>query len=91
MMLMRASREGAWMGLTAAAGVVSWQAAGMTLAALIASGVLRLLAEWQRRKTLSVLIAHAPEGTQLTQQDTPPGQFMQVRLGPSSRQLFIRP
>jgi hypothetical protein len=83
MILMRASQTYAWAGLTATAGVLSWQAAAMTLAALAVSGVLRLLAEWQRRQTFLALIARAPEDIMVEQQDTSGGQSMRVSQGPS--------
>ena len=53
----------------------------MTLAALVLSGVLRLLAEWQRRETFRVLMAGTPEGTVVTQHDSPDGHFMRASLG----------
>lgn len=84
MMLMRAMRTSAWAGLTATTGVISWQAAAMTLAALAVSGVLRLLTEWQRRQTFLTLITRAPEGTMVEQQDTHGGQSMKVSLGSSA-------
>jgi hypothetical protein len=56
----------------------------MTLAALVLSGVLRLLAEWQRRRTIQALLARVPEGTEVVLSDTPTGQSM--RLGLASRQ-----
>lgn len=91
MMLMRASRTGAWAGLTATASVISWQAAAMALAALAVSGALRLLTEWKRRQTFLTLIARAPEGTMLEQRDTSEGQSMKVSLGsPVSRRPTVR-
>ena len=81
MMLMRASRTCVWAGLTAAAEVISWQAAAMALAALTISGVLRLLTEWQRRKTFLALMARASGNIMVEQQDTPRGQSMKVSLG----------
>ena len=91
MMLIWASRTCAWVGLTATASVISWQAAAITLAALAISGVLRLLTEWQRRKTFLALIAGASEGIIVEQQDTSGGQSMKVSLDSSaSRQSSAR-
>jgi hypothetical protein len=71
--------------------MISWQAAVMTLAALVVSGVLRLLTEWQRRQTFLALIVRAPEDTMMEQHDTPGGQSMKVSLGSSaSRQPSAR-
>jgi hypothetical protein len=84
MMLMSAPQASAWAGLIVAAGAVSWQAAVLTLAALAGSGVLRLLAEWQRRKTFLTLIGKVPEGTIVEQQDTLEGRSMRVSLGSSA-------
>lgn len=81
MMLVRTLRAGVWTGLTATAGVISWQVAAITASALVASGVLRLLTEWQRRATLRALLAGAPEGTVVMEGDTPGGQFMKMTLG----------
>ena len=83
MMVMRGSQTCVWTGLTATAGVISWQAAAMTLAALAVSGVLRLLTEWQRRQTFLAMIAKAPEDIMVEQQDTPRGQSMKVSQGSS--------
>lgn len=73
--------------MTFSASMVSWQAAALTLAALVVCSVLRLLTEWQRRETFKALMAGAPEGTTVTQHDGPEGQSMRVALGsPLSRQ-----
>ncbi len=80
-MLVRILRTGVWPGLTATAGVISWQAAAVIASVLVASGVLRLLTEWQRRATLRALLAGAPGGTVVMEGDTPGGQFMKVTLG----------
>jgi cation transport ATPase len=78
----RGLRSGIWIGITATANVVSWQAAAMVLAAMVVSGVLRLLAEWQRRQTIKALMARVPEGTVVVLGDTPAGQSMRASLGP---------
>ena len=78
MMLTHASRAGLWAGLTVTTSVLSWQAAALTVAALVVSGVLGLFAEWQRRKTLLALITSAPPGTVVLQGDTAGGHSMKV-------------
>lgn len=70
-----------WAAITATAGVISWQAAALTLASLVVSGVLRLLTEWQRRKIFMALMVGAPEGTVLIQHDSPGEQFMGASAG----------
>lgn len=82
MTLFRTMQGSAWAVLTAT--VVSWQAAVLMLAALVVAGVLRLLAEQQRRRTLLALVANAPEGTVVMQQDGPDGQAMRVTFGRAS-------
>lgn len=77
----RASQAGTWAAMTIAANTISWQAAAMTLAALVVSGVLRLLAEWQRRQTFMALMVGAPEGTVVIQHEDRGGQSMRARLG----------
>ncbi len=63
----------------------------MTLAALVVSGVLRLLTEWQRRQTFTALMTGAPEGTVVIQDDSPEGQSMRASLGSAlSRQASAR-
>ena len=41
-----------WIAIATAANVISWHAAAVMLAAMVISGVLGLLAEWQRRLTI---------------------------------------
>ena len=55
MMLMRASQPCVWAGLTTTAGMISWQAAAMTLAALAVSGVLQPDTRRDRRAGGSVI------------------------------------
>jgi len=85
-MLMRAvgGLRWTWAG-GAASGPISWRAAVLILAIVLASGVLRLFTEWQRRKTFMALISHAPEGTVITQQDGHGRQTMTVCLGDSRK------
>jgi hypothetical protein len=83
-MLMRAvdGLRWAWGG-EAASGLISWRAGVLILAIVLASGVLRLFTEWQRRKTFTALISHAPEGTVIVQKDGRGRQTMTVSLGDS--------
>jgi hypothetical protein len=58
---------------------------------LVISGVLQLLAEWQRRQTFVALVSAAPKGTIVVQHDAVGGQTMEVKLGPpASRRLSAR-
>ncbi|MGI8333698.1 hypothetical protein ACRYCC_27430 [Actinomadura scrupuli] len=84
MMLLRTPQGSVWAMLTATANTISWQAATLTLAALAVPGVLRLCTEWQRRRTFLALVADAPEGTVVVQQEDPGGQTMKVTLGRAS-------
>jgi hypothetical protein len=77
----RASGTGMWVGVTTTAALVSWHAAAATLIAMVVSGVLRLLTEWQRRRTIRALMAGAPVGTVLIVSDSPTRQFMKASLG----------
>jgi len=70
-----------WMVTTAAANVVSWQAATLTLAALVVSGVLRLLTEWQRRKTFTALLNGTREGIVVEMNDGPAGDSITATVG----------
>ena len=56
-----------WVSAMAHAG--SWQAEALALAFLLTEGLIRLLFEWQRRRTLRVLLGQAPAGTRITQRD----------------------
>lgn len=73
-----------------ACGVISWRAALLALAILVVGGTLRLFTEWQRRKTFTALLRHAPDGTVIVQQDGPGGQAMTVTWG-SSAKSAVRP
>jgi hypothetical protein len=66
-----------------ASGVISWRVALLVLAILATGAVLRLLTEWQRRKTFGSLLASAPAGTVIVQQDDPKGETMTVMWGDS--------
>jgi hypothetical protein len=65
----------------AATSLVSWQAAGIVLALGVMSGVLDLLKEWQWRRTLAMLVAHAPIGTVVTERTDQDGRSMRVAVG----------
>ncbi|MEU9020384.1 hypothetical protein [Actinomadura sp. NPDC048394] len=66
-------------------GLVSWRAAAMVVAILVVSGVMRILLEWQRRRTFAALMADAPPGTVVVQRDRPGEQTMRVTLGGQTR------
>lgn len=83
MKLMRTRDRAMVMGATAC-GVISWQAALLFFAVLVADGALRLFTEWQRRKTFISLLKGAPKGTVIAQQDGPGGQAMTVTWGNSA-------
>jgi len=72
-------QSGVYVAMTVAASTISWQAAVLTVAAMLISGVLRLLGEWQRRQTFVALMSRAMEGIDVVQNDTPGSQFMKVR------------
>jgi hypothetical protein len=82
-------QTGAWVAVTASANVISWQAAATTVAVLVVSGVLRLLTEWQRRKTLTALMTAAKEGAVVIVNDGPSGQYMRASVGASVRRQPI--
>jgi hypothetical protein len=67
-----------------ASGAISWRIALLFLAILSVGVVLRLLTEWQRRKTFASLLASAPAGTVIVQQDGPEGETMSVTWGSSA-------
>lgn len=51
------------------------------LAPLMLAGVVRLLAEWQRRLTLVALLSHAPAGTVIVQGKGLGGPALSVWIG----------
>jgi hypothetical protein len=79
------TRASAWVASIATANVISWQAAALILGALVVSGLLGLLNEWQRRKTIQALISSAPEGAIVVLTEAPAGQSVTVRMGPAVR------
>lgn len=70
------------MGLTVTAGVISWQAAAVTLAALLVSGVLRLLTEWQRRQTIKALMSGVAKGTTVVVSEDQDGHSFRLSRDP---------
>ena len=62
-------------------GVVSWHAGVIALSALAVTGILRLLAERQRRATLVALIRNAPPRTVVVQDDKGTGNSTRVWMG----------
>jgi len=68
--------------LSAAMGqVASWRSAIFVVVVLIIIMVGRLLAEWQRRRTLIGVIQHAPGGTVVTQERGRSGPAMRIEIG----------
>lgn len=62
-MLLTSPKHDTWAALTAlAAGVLTWQPTVLMAGALTAWTVMRLLAEWQARRTLVALARTAPAG-----------------------------
>ena len=74
-----------------ASGVVSWRVALLVLAIVAVGVVLRLLTEWQRRKTFALLLTNAPVGPVIVQQDGPEGETMTVTWGNSARSVAQLP
>jgi hypothetical protein len=64
--------------------VTSWKAAILFLGGLVIGVVGRLLAEWQRRKTLVDVIQRAPSGTVIVQGRGRGGPAMRIEVGPGS-------
>jgi hypothetical protein len=62
-------------------GVVSWHAGIIALGAVAVTGILRLLAERQRRATLIALIRNAPARTVVMQDDKGTGNSTRVWMG----------
>ena len=62
-------------------GVVSWHAGIIALGAVAVTGILRLLAEWQRRATLIALIRNAPPEALVVQDDKGTGNSTRVWMG----------
>jgi len=65
----------------ALAHAVSWRSAIFVVAVLVIGSVARLLAEWQRRKTLVAMIKHAPRGTVIEQERGRGGPAMRIEIG----------
>jgi|SRR5580704_87442 hypothetical protein len=73
-------RRAAWVPV-ALPGMVSWHAGIITLGAVLVTGVLRLLTEWQRRTTLIALMRNAPAGTVVLRHDRDTGDAARVWVG----------
>jgi hypothetical protein len=61
----------------------SWKSVTLFLGVLVVGLVGRLLAEWQRRKTLVAVIQHAPDGTVIVQKRGCGGPAMRIEIGPA--------
>jgi hypothetical protein len=67
--------------MTLTANVVSWHAAVFTLAALVVSGVLRLLIERQRQQAFKAMVKDAPGDSVLVMEhDGLEGRYMRAGL-----------
>ncbi|TMR01754.1 hypothetical protein ETD83_14065 [Actinomadura soli] len=77
-----------WTAASAAvANAISWQVGAVMVVGLVAHGTFSLLGEWQRRKTFRELVAEAPTGTVVRQEDDLRGRSMTVTLGSGEPQL----
>jgi hypothetical protein len=70
---------------------VSWAAMGAILGLMVIAGVIRLLAEWQRRLTLVAIMQHAPAGTLLVQRRGLGGPELRLLVGYGSPGVALRP
>lgn len=68
----------------ALAHAASWKTVILLLGVLVLGLAGRLLAEWQRRKTLVAVIQQAPGGTVIVQQRGRGGPAMRIEIGPGS-------
>ena len=66
--------------------VTSWKPAILFLGVLVIGWVGRLLAEWQRRKTLVAVIKDAKDGTVIEQQRGRGGPAMRIQIGSDSNE-----
>lgn len=64
--------------------VTSWKSAILFLGVLVLGLVGRLLAEWQRRKTLVAMVQQAPGGTVIVQQRGRGGPAVRIEVGSGS-------
>jgi hypothetical protein len=62
----------------------SWKTVILLLGVLVIGLVGRLLAEWQRRRTLVAVIQHAPGGTVIVQSRGRGGPAMRIEIGSGS-------
>lgn len=68
-------------------GIVSWHAGIIALGAVIATGILRLLAEWQRRTTVIALLRTAPPKTVVLRDDQGTSDSIRIWMGDGMPQL----
>ena len=61
----------------------SWKSVILLLGVLVIGLIGRLLAEWQRRKTLVAVIKDAPGGTVIVQNRGRGGPAMRIEIGPA--------
>jgi hypothetical protein len=62
----------------------SWQAMILLLGVLVIGLAGRLLAEWQRRKTLVDVMKEAPPGTVIEQKRGRGGPAVRIEIGPAA-------
>ena len=62
----------------------SWKTVILLLGVLVIGLVGRLLAEWQRRKTLVAVIQQAPAGSRIVQNRGRGGPAMRIEIGTDS-------
>lgn len=70
-----------WAAASAGGGALHALAWPYTAAVLAATALYRLLAEWQRRKTLIDLVSRAPANTIVVLEKGPGGPAMWVKVG----------
>ena len=64
---------------------MSWPTVCAVLAPLLLAGAIRLLAEWQRRRTLAAVLRDAPAGSVVVQERGLGGPPMWVWVGTGPR------
>jgi hypothetical protein len=75
----------------ALAHVTSWAAAASILGLVVVAGIIRLMAEWQRRLTIVAIVEHAPAGTVLVQGRGLGGPELRLLIGHGSPGAVLRP
>lgn len=76
---------GPWVAGSAGVVVLHTLAWPYAAAAITAAALYRLLAEWQRRKTLIELVSRAPANTTVVLERGPGGPAMWVKVGDGER------